>query len=118
MHSIVFVLIFLISGFSALLKIVLYPNIKNIFLNKAINNDYLDKVMNKIKNEFSSNNNIYLKQKSNYPKEIQDIINDVMKELTSEKKLATYFDVINLYEKFKNAMDKDNQNKAVGKYIM
>ena len=41
-----------------------------------------------------------------------------MKELTSEKNLATYFDVINLYEKFKSAMDKDNQNKMVEKYII
>ena len=74
--------------------------------------------MNKIKHECLSNKNIYLERKSNYPKEIQEIINDVMKELTSEKNLATYFDVINLYEKFKSAMDKDNQNKIVEKYIM
>lgn len=70
MYPVVFVLIFVIYGFSALLTIVLYPNINDIFLNKSIDDDYLDKVMNKIKHEFSSNNNIYLEQKANYPKEI------------------------------------------------
>lgn len=41
-----------------------------------------------------------------------------MKELISEKKLTTYFDVIALYEKFKSTMDKNNQNKIVEKYII
>ena len=74
--------------------------------------------MNKIKHECLCNNNIYLKQKSNYPKEIQDIINNIIKELISGSNLATYLDVIASYEKFKNEMDKDHQNKIVEKYIM
>lgn len=65
-----------------------------------------------------SNNNIYLKPTSNYPKEIQDVINNVMKKLTSGKNLATYFDIINLYEKIKSEIDKDYQTEIMKKYIV
>lgn len=59
-----------------------------------------------------------MKQKSNYQKEIQDIINNIIKELTPVKDLATYLDVIASYEKFKSEIDKDHQNKIVEKYII
>lgn len=91
---------------------------KDIFLNKALDDDYLNKVMDKIKHEFLSDNNIYLEPTANYPKEIQYFINDIMKELTSGKNLATYFDIINLYEKIKSEIDKDYQTEIMKKYIV
>lgn len=118
LHPIIFVLTFVIFGLSALLSIVLYPNIKDIFLNKALDDDYLNKVMDKIRHEFLSNNNIYLEPTSNYPKEIQYFINDIMKKLTSGKNLATYFDIINLYKKIKSEIDKDYQTEIMKKYIV
>lgn len=78
-----------------------YCEIKDWFLSTAINNDYIEKVMDKIKHQFSSKNNIHLEESDSteYPEDVQVVINDLIKNLTSRQNLTTYNDIIELYEK-------------------
>ena len=104
-----------------------YSEIKDTFLSEEINNDYIEKVMDKIKHQFSSKNNIHLENISNYteyPEDIQVVINDLIKNLTSKQDLATYNDIIKLYkektekyEEYEGKLKKHEQTEMMEKYV-
>lgn len=96
-----------------------YSKFKDTFLSEKINNDYIEKVMGKIKHQFTSKNNIHLENRIHYiyPKDVQVVINNIMKNLTSKKDLATYHDVIKLYKKYEEKADKYEQTEMMEKYV-
>lgn len=106
--------------------LVNYDEIKDMYLSKAINDDYIEKVMDKIKHQFSSKNNIHLEESdyTEYPEDVQVVINDLIKNLTSKQDLATYNDIIKLYvekaekyEEHKEKVKKYNQTEMMEKYV-
>jgi hypothetical protein len=103
-----------------------YSELKDTFLSEEINNDYIEKVMDKIKHQFSSKNNIHLKESDSteYPENVQVVINDLIKNLTSKQNLATYNDIIELYEKtiekyeeYEEKVKKHEQTEMMEKYV-
>ena len=101
-----------------------YSEIKDTFLSEEINNDYIEKVMDKIKHQFSSKNNIHLEDTSDYteyPKDVQVVINDLINNLISKQNLATYNDIIELYEKkiekYEEKIKKCEQTEMMDKYV-
>lgn len=80
--------------------------------------------MDKIKHQFSFNNNIHLKDTSahaEYPEDVQVVINDLINNLTSKQDLATYHDIIKLYtekaEKYEEKVKKHEQTEMMEKYV-
>lgn len=96
-----------------------YSKFKDNFLSEKINNDYIEKVMGKIKHQFTSKNNIHLENRIHYiyPEDVQVVINNIMKNLTSKKDLATYHDVIKLYKKYEEKLKKHEQTEMMEKYV-
>lgn len=111
----IFIPILLIINFLFILITLLnqyeeYDDIDNRFVyNRTINDKYIDKVMDKIKHQFLSMNNIHLENTSkyiDYPDEIPVIINEIMQNLISKEGLATYHDIVQLYEKYEEKAPK------------
>lgn len=124
--SIVSFLLFMLSCLVAIMILADYDEIKDMYLSRAINDDYIEKVMNKIKHQFSSKNNIHLEESdyTEYPEDVQSVINDLIKNLTSKQNLATYDDIIELYEEkaekyeeYKEKVKKHEQTEMMEKYV-
>ena len=125
--SIISLLLFMLSCLVAIMILADYDEIKSMFLNRTIDDDYIEKVMDKIKHQFSSKNNIHLENISNYteyPEDVQVVINDLIKNLTSKQDLATYNDIIKLYkektekyEEYEGKLKKHEQTEMMGKYV-
>ena len=101
-----------------------YSKFKDNFLSEKINNDYIEKVMGKIKHQFTSKSNIHLEDTfdhTDYPEDVQVVINDLIKHLTSKQNLATYNDIIELYEKkiekYEEKLKKHEQTEMMEKYV-
>lgn len=125
--TIISLLLFLIFFIMIIKMLCGYCEIKDWFLSTAINDDYMEKVMDKIKHQFSSKNNIHLENISDYteyPEDVQVVINDLIKNLTSKQDLATYNDIIKLYEEkaekyeeHEEKVKKYNQTEMMEKYV-
>ena len=125
--TIISLLLFLIFFIMIVKMLCGYCEIKDWFLSTAINDDYIEKVMDKIKHQFSSKNNIHLEDTSvhaEYPEDVQVVINDLIKNLTSKQDLATYNDIIKLYtekaekyEEYEKKLKKHGQTEMMEKYV-
>jgi hypothetical protein len=125
--SIISLLLFMLFCLFAMMLLADYDEIKDMYLSSAINDDYIEKVMDKIKHQFSFNNNIHLKDTSahaEYPEDVQVVINDLINNLTSKQDLATYHDIIKLYtekaekyEEHEEQIKKHEQTEMMEKYV-
>lgn len=74
-----------------------------------------------IKYQFSLKSNIHLEDTFDYPEDVQVVINDLIKNLTSKQNLATYNDIIKLYEekmeKYEEKIKKCEQTEMMEKYV-
>ena len=118
-QTIIEAILWFVSAATIMTMLFVYNDIKKSFLYRVINDDYIDKVMDKIKHQFTSKNNIHLENRIHYiyPKDVQVVINNIMKNLTSKKDLATYHDVIKLYKKYEEKADKYEQTEMMEKYV-
>ena len=94
-----------------------YNEIKNeLIYNRAINDKYIDK----IKHQFSSKNNTHLKNifdHTDYPEDVQVIIHNIMKDLTSKEDVVTYHDMVQLYKKYEEKAYKYEQVDMMKRYV-
>ena len=118
-QTIIEAILWFVSSATIMTMLFVYNDIKKSFLYRVINDDYIDKVMDKIKHQFTSKNNIHLENRIHYiyPEDVQVVINNIMKNLTSKKDLATYHDVIKLYKKYEEKADKYEQTEMMEKYV-
>lgn len=114
----------LLLFFILLITLCAYSEIKDIFLSTEIDDDYIEKVMDKIKHQCSFKNNIHLEDTfdhTDYPEDVQVVINDLIKNLTSKQNLVTYNDIIELYEekieKYEEKLKKHEQTEMMEKYV-